>query len=60
MENRMKLWNLIVWNQRFRYIKNMLYVINKNLFFSCAYIKRNTIEYFVLIKKKNFSCADIK
>ena len=24
--------------------KNMLYVINKNLFFSCAYIKRNTIE----------------
>ena len=38
----------------------MLYVINKNLFFSCAYIKRNTIEYFALTKKNFFSCADIK
>ena len=44
IENRMKLWDLIVWNQRFRKIKNseillnILYVINKNLFF-CVYIK---------------------
>ena len=35
----MKLWDLIVWNQRFRKIKNseillnILYVINKNVFF---------------------------
>ena len=39
MENSMKLWDLIVWNQRFRKIKNseillnIVFVINKNLFF---------------------------
>ena len=38
MENRIKLWDLIVWNQRFRKIKNILYVIDKTLFF-CLYIK---------------------
>ena len=44
IENRMKLWDLIVWNQRFRKIKNseillnVLYVTNENLFF-CVYIK---------------------
>ena len=44
IENRMKLWDLIVWNQRFRKIKNseillnVLYVTNENLLF-CVYIK---------------------
>ena len=34
MENSMKLWDLIVWNQRFRKIKNSeKKKINKNVFF---------------------------
>ena len=37
MKNLMKLWDLIVWNQGFRKIKNILYVINKKIIFLRIY-----------------------
>ena len=45
----MKLWGLIVQNQRFR-----------NFFFSCAYIKVKYYWVFCVDKKKFFSCPYIK
>ena len=62
----MKLWDLIVWNQRFRKMTNsetllnILYVINKNLFFSGVHIKEKHYWVFCIIKKKFFSCIYIK
>ena len=61
----MKLWDLIMWNQRFRKTKNskillnILYVINKNLFF-CLYIKEKYYRVFCINKKIFFSCVYIK
>ena len=67
MENRIKLWGLIVRNQRFRkyffscaYIKVEYYwvfYVDKKIFFSCVYIKEKYYWVFCINKTIFFSCV---
>ena len=66
----MKLWGLIVWNQRFRkyyfsraYVKVKCYwvfCVDKKIFFSCVYIKERYYWVFCNNKKIFFSGVYIK
>ena len=65
----MKLWGLIVWNQRFRkyffycaYVKVKycwVFCVDKKIFFSCVYIKEKYYWVFCINKEKFFSGYNI-